>query len=799
MNETQQKATYYFQSYQDYFWQWEVDYMFNSGVIENVQNYQSGVNYISIPDGMTIAYKVQIEEVLKAISTNELPPFGALILILLAINSGEVGVAIDEIFDKIEKTFHNEQIFKHVHFGDAKRLLKNLIALPAQFKIEKNRIDLIVFLFQKTNHGLSRKYTEEILKCIKNDEFELNKCSEKVEITMSTLTKDFNTLALVHQRYPSVEALLKAWKNIVEVPIDPEDTEIESYTSEPDFIQELLEDPKTFFMGNLIKRLWSGINLPLHYAHPGEMPLGGISDITNKGKFDNLLVSEFANDDLIFLHRIANNEALFIRRETMPEEDLRTRIFLIDTTIKNWGTPKILSFATAFSFIHHPKNEMNFQSFAIGNTYKAIRFDSKLNIIENLQITSPLLDASSAIEHFIEECEEENLEITLFTSPKTLVHQSMQRIFNRNHDKFGGVITADINGNIDVYKMKNGAKRLAKHIQLPLKELWANPPRKKHQKSYKPHGKFYAKEIVNYPILYGFPARNIVVFSDENYAYTLQKNGDIFRTNDRMSGFEMLYTDILFVSGIKQQMLAILFQGELMTLYWNPASQMVFKTATARYIFKEDLSQFEKVIYKNLLLYNDEIYLVTHIYYSDDPVFTKFDLYEKTYKQITAPTDALKLQYENYLDNYVGYFEGSVFTKIYSITITDGLEIIFNDKHKLDFYDGQLFLKLVNASEIDTENIFTIRFHKRTLFVDFDNGSKITVDKNGVLIFESNLESIPTFYLSSFIGIELGIATDEKFAGNTYFLHDDSDLDIITMYEFRRNYIEPFLLNILES
>ena len=799
MNETNTKAINYFQSYQNYFWQWETDYMFNSGVIESADIYKGGINCISIPDGMTIAYKEQIKEVLTALSFNDLPPFGALILVFLATNSGEVGVAIDELFEKFKKQFTDDLTYKHIHFEDARHFLKNLISLPAQYKKGKNRIDLFAFLFHEVNHSLSTKYTPEILTCIKNDEFQLNASNIKVEITRSALGKDFNSLAVLHGRYPTVGALLKAWGNSVEVPIEPEDTEIESYTSDPDFIQELLEDPKTFYMGSLIKRLWSGINLPLHYAHPGEMPLGGISDITNKGNFDNLLVSEFANDDIIFLHRIANNEALFIRRETMPEEDLRTRIFLIDTSIKNWGTPKILSFATAYSFIHHPKNEMNFQCFAIGNGYKTIQFDAKINIIEGLQITSPLLDASSAIEQFINESEEENIEITLFTSPKTLEHQSMQRIFNIHHDKFGGVITADINGNIDVYKMKNGTKRLAKHIQLPLEELWVNPPRKRHQNLSRPSGNFYAKEIINYPILYGFPARSIVNFSDKHYAYALQKNGDIFRTNDSSKGFEMIYTDILFVSGIKQQMLATLFQGELMTLYWNSLHQMVFKTAKVRYIFKEDLSRFEKVTFKDLVVYNDEIYIVTQKYYSDDPVYTKFDIHDKIYEEITTPTEALKWQYKDYLDNQIVYFEGSIFTKIYSITITENLDVIFNKKHKLEYYDGNIFLKLINESEIDTENEYTILFHKRNLTIDLANGCKITIDKNGVLIFESSVEGISTFYLSSYIGVELGIATDEKFAGNRYFLHDDSDLDIITMYEFRINYIEPFLKNILNS
>jgi len=798
MSETSTKAIYYFQSYQDYFWQWEIDYMFLGNVIENAQDYQSGVNYISIPDGMTIAYREQLEEVLQVISSNDLPPFGALILTFLATNSGEVGFAIDEIFTKIKDAFEDELVFKHVNFEEAQRFLKTLISLPASYKKGKNRMDLFAFLFQDTNHGLSSKYSPEILTYIKNKEFELNQCSQKVEITMSALSKDFNTLALMHERYPTTDALLKAWGKMVDVEADPEDTEIDYYSDNPDLIQELIEEPKTFFMGSLIKRLWSGINLPMHYVQPGEMPLGGISDVTNKGNFDNLLISEFANDDLIFLHRIANKEALFIRRETTPEEDLRTRIFLIDTTIKSWGTPKILSFATAFSFIHHPKNEMNFQAFAVGNSYKTIHFDSKLNIIEGLQITSPVLDAADAITQFIENCEEENVEITLFTSPKTLAHASIRKVFNIHHDKFGGIITADIYGNIDVYKMKNGAKRLAKHIQLPLEELWAHPPRKKHQKQTQSREESENDIVVNYPVLYGHLQRTVVNFSDENYAYMLQKNGDLYKTYDFHKGFEMIQRGITFVAGIKQRMYAVLWEDEVMVLYWNAAHHMVFKTEFNTYVIKEDLREYEKVAIKVLIVYEEDVYLVTKATYNYEPVFTRFDIYEETYKELQTPSRALIVQYENYITHHIGYFEGSIFSKINQIIITKDLQIIFNRKHQLSFYENYLSLELLSSEKKRTlKDEYTIHFHKRNSMVNFDNGCQIKIDKNGVIIFESTIPNIPTFYVTSWIGVGLAMATEDEFAGNTYFLPKNSTATEISASAFYKKYVEPFLINIL--
>ncbi|MFK7750449.1 MAG: hypothetical protein AB8B65_18810 [Kordia sp.] len=795
MSNTHSKATFYFKSYQDYFWQWESDQMFHGTA--NSQNFEAEFNCITIPNGMTIAYKQQIAEVLPLFAEKGFPPFGALILVFLATNSGEVSVAIKEIFDEILAAHKKAPENKHIDFDAAYAFLKTLLILPLAYKKGKNRTDLFAFLFETTNHSLSPKFSNEILDLIQNHGYLLKISSLKGKMCLTNLSKDINALALLHHKYPTVDVLLKAWLKIEEIPVEPEDADIEYFSEDPDFIQELIEEPKTFFMGSLIKRLWSGIQLPMHYAHPGEMPLGGISDVTNKGKFDNMLISEFANDDLIFLHRIANKEALFIRRETTPEEDLRTRIFLIDTTIKNWGTPKILSFATAFSFIHHPKNEMQFQPYALGETYEPLYFDTKDKIISGLQRTSPLLDASQAIEKFIDECEEENIEITLFTSAKTLEHQNIRRLFNMHHTKFGGVITADSQGNIDVYKMKTGAKRLSKHIQLPLQELWANPPKNGKKKSEKPEKN--AEHIANYPLLYGYPTRILIHFSDRKYAYILQKNGDLFRTTSSSKGFKMIQRDIRFVTGIKQEKLAVLHDDELMILFWNVENQIVVKSKNSSCRFGYNMLEYKKALFKDFIVFEDEFYLITRKHYSDAPVFMQLDIYDGTYLQIGNPSTELKNTHKAYIKNRIEQFDGSIFTKINTITITKDLEIIFNYKHRLDLIGDTGYFENIDKEEAHLEDEYSVSLHKRNQRVEFDDNSVITIDKNGIITFESGDPNLPTFYLASYIGVGIGISTHEEYAGSYYFKPEDNSFHTISVYDFDEKYMEPFLQHILDA
>ena len=59
----------YYQSYHNYFWEWEDD-----------------AEVVSIPNGNTIAYRMVILNIVKEFSLQGLPPFGALLLSLIALN-----------------------------------------------------------------------------------------------------------------------------------------------------------------------------------------------------------------------------------------------------------------------------------------------------------------------------------------------------------------------------------------------------------------------------------------------------------------------------------------------------------------------------------------------------------------------------------------------------------------------------------------------------------------------------------------------------------------------------------------
>jgi len=175
-----------------------------------------------------------------------------------------------------------------------------------------------------------------------------------------------------------------------------------------------------------------------------------------------------------------------------------------------------------------------------------------------------------------------------------------------HHDKFGGIITTDTAGNIDVYKLKNGVKRLVKHIQLPLKKLWETPPSSRRKQTQKPSK---SEPIIEYPLLYGYPNGYLTHFFTSDGGYVLQKRGALYKMNAYRKGFNLLRNDVRFVTGMKKPIVATMFEEKIITVSWNLENAIVIKDEQESYTFEGDYSEQNGALLKNLLEFEGELYL----------------------------------------------------------------------------------------------------------------------------------------------------------------------------------------------
>ena len=111
-----------------------------------------------------------------------------------------------------------------------------------------------------------------------------------------------------------------------------------------------LEDDETYGrLARYSRELSALISLPRRVADPDDMPQGGVSDVTNRGNPEQLLMTELAAEPLVLLARIANGQALYMRKETPPGMQASKRPVLVESGIQCWGMTRVRMAALALA------------------------------------------------------------------------------------------------------------------------------------------------------------------------------------------------------------------------------------------------------------------------------------------------------------------------------------------------------------------------------------------------------------------------------------------------------------------
>lgn len=789
--------TEYFQSYENYFWEWTTD-----KDVPDPTGYQEN-NLVSIPNVGAVAYRPYIIEILKELQLQDFPHFGTLLLVLYASQDGYLNLDGIHYYLKKIQAESGDEIRLNIDSGF--KFLENLKNLGPHYKTGQNRIILFQTLFRHFPRLISSKNAELILKEFARRPQSLAESAKKKELTDAVKVRDIRILAILNGRYPTVESIIHAMKGTVDIPeledeVAEEETTVET---DKDFIQELIEEPKTFQIGSLIKRIWSGLKIPMRHLSPGEQPIGGISDMTNKGELHRMLLSEFANEDEVFMNRVANNEALYIQREIPPEENIFERIILIDTSIKNWGTPKVLAFASAIAVIKHPKAHTECKVFALGQTIVPVSLDKVEQVVENLNHVSPALETSQALEKFFEEDQKAgDLEVFFITHQENLANQKVQKVINENRDRLKFLVTTSADGELNFYRYHKGTRKHIQKILLPLKELWANPPQRKSRVNQNVRNGKKTDLPQNYPILFPAPGNQIAHFMYE---------GEFF-----------------ILSGKKQ-----LLRTYLSDNYYNREYYNYYKTHHGCEVLVENISVKPKGRFA--LAKNKQQQLILCQYQPDKKLLSKLNLETREYSELNLtgkdiPREFFLVYFNRHF--YLFYPDAPL---IYEINIEGNISVeqINNDPEitksnsKIDIQLAKLssgirILNSFNKIGINTEgrlvvsnsefnitynNSLTLSRSRHQIRIlasqdknkfSFSDGSEVITDSRGMLTFKSSNKNIPEFYIPSTEYGFLALATDTEFGGSEYYLPEHTLLKVRTMEDMYADYLKRFIDQIVE-
>ncbi|SHN11696.1 hypothetical protein [Chitinophaga sp. CF418] len=451
----------YFQATKDYFWQWAEE----GEVIEWTKG------------GGTICYKTELLNDLSQIK-NQLPPLGPLLLVIAlgkpapgpqAIQSTLHQYVKDLVGDEIDMPFA-DMTYERVA-DELEEVVTNFLALlrplPGRYWKGLDRELLLNTLFEHVETFLTGETAKEMLSIFRRGAYDYVIAHSASKDPISTLKADINILRQILQRYPDTATLEEKLNAVVNPsPPVPVFIEIPSDLPKPaqaeDLLQLLAEDAQTALLALLTQRLIAALHLPMHTRGYSETSFGGVSDITNKGNFDRLLLSELAHDNETLMVRLANNEALYLRREELPENEPGQRFILVDKSIKLWGTPHLLEMAAALACTIDNKQHAEILPFAlVGDRYEPMDLSSKAEIIAGMQLLSPALNSAKALSSFTDAyILKGQQEYFLITGEELFHTAAFQQSFAVLRRTDGFVITVDRECRIQLYRYTAGHRKL---------------------------------------------------------------------------------------------------------------------------------------------------------------------------------------------------------------------------------------------------------------------------------------------------------------------------------------------------
>lgn len=459
----------------DYFWKWSGD-----------------LDAAEWRDGQTITLWQELHPILHVLQEEGgLPPLGAILLLLAACRDDW------ELKKSVLKVWLMQVIGSEDWTEDSSALLDALFAalapvhqLPKDLRASPQaKVHLIVALFEDSVNRLSRDASSTVM-------VELRHAGPRVVAgkvpefdSKSRFLRDVKGLLVVLANHDkaSLEARLRTGLEnpILLSPVLPDVAE----TSSPEgkSLLEKLEPMGGELRGvaAIAKRTIAMMNFPARVGQPKELPVGGISDISNRGTIDRLLPGELAWDDLVLAARLVHNEALYFQREVPPSNEPVHQVILLDRGLRLWGTNRVFSLGLALGLSQHPASRETAESIecfaATKEAYERLLLDTPQDVTIALEMLNPMADSISPLHAWwidrLESPGARTEEITFITTHEHIESAEYKKVLglmaeSLTHD--GGslrVIGIDRSGGLEVQQWSTAGNRTLFRGEMDLEAL----------------------------------------------------------------------------------------------------------------------------------------------------------------------------------------------------------------------------------------------------------------------------------------------------------------------------------------
>jgi len=447
-------------------------------------------------NGPTIVFTAELLVILRqqhAAGTRGLPPLGATILLVAATRQNWTDTNQAKLSEFANCNSISEYLPRVLEGLDKIHLL----AADVRTSLEAKQW-IAEFMFQRSART-AVETAREVLRILGDVEetFWVNDGHAWADQSKGTLLSSINELEYGIERVTSDKLRMLRETGIEEIPVAPEEQiEFPEYASIKSLVSDLHADKELYGVARAAQQLMSVMSLPRPLVRDDQVEQGGFSDIANRGALDRLLLSELAYDDLTLAVRVAVNEAMYLRRESPPNNSQRRRVFLLDSGLRMWGVPRFLGTSVAVALASQLQSEKDqdtevFTAFsASGPRLEEVNLSQRKGIATHLNSLHPELDPSGSFPKLVESLDsfEEESEVVVITSPEALADVEFRDSVAKLAQQTQGtsfVVTVTREGETRLHEMTRSGCKPLQRIQFDLEKVFSNPPISKAQPARK--------------------------------------------------------------------------------------------------------------------------------------------------------------------------------------------------------------------------------------------------------------------------------------------------------------------------
>ncbi len=267
----------------------------------------------------------------------------------------------------------------------------------------------------------------------------------------------------------------------LEQPIEPADVDLEPAERTRQLIDRLQDDEELGGLARIARQMLAAIHLPRAISDREDLPVGGVSDISNRGPLDRLLLSELAHDDLTLAVRIAMNEALYLRRETPPSNPPKHRAVLLDSGVRLWGVPRVFATAVGMALAAGAQRNVRTDVFrAASDDVVPVSLVERAGVVAHLETLEPDAHPGRSLAAFAATASAEAglLDAVIVTSEDVAADHEFQRSLAALELPSLLLATVSREGRFRLVSQGRRGSKLLREATLDLEKLLAPPARR---------------------------------------------------------------------------------------------------------------------------------------------------------------------------------------------------------------------------------------------------------------------------------------------------------------------------------